>query len=90
MNRLLRAVMERQPPPLRGKRRFKLLYATQLAPVSPTPFQVPEFLLFVNDPRLLPENYMNFLQARLREKWEYPGLPILLRQHGREKRESGV
>ncbi len=90
LNRLLRAVMERQPPPLRGKRRFKLLYATQLAPVSPTPFQVPEFLLFVNDPRLLPENYMNFLQARLREKWEYPGLPILLRQRGREKREAGA
>jgi GTPase len=90
LNRLLRAVMERQPPPLHGKRRFKLLYATQLAPVSPTPFQVPEFLLFVNDPRLLPENYMNFLQARLREKWEYPGLPILLRQRGREKREAGA
>ena len=90
LNRLLRAVMERQPPPLHGKRRFKLLYATQLAPVSPTPFQVPEFLLFVNDPRLLPENYMNFLQARLREKWEYPGLPILLRQRGREKRKAGA
>jgi GTPase len=90
LNRLLRAVMERQPPPLHGKRRFKLLYATQLARVSPTPFQVPEFLLFVNDPRLLPENYMNFLQARLREKWEYPGLPILLRQRGREKREAGA
>jgi GTP-binding protein len=90
LNRLLRAVMERQPPPLHGKRRFKLFYATQLAPVSPTPFQVPEFLLFVNDPRLLPENYMNFLQARLREKWEYPGLPILLRQRGREKREAAA
>jgi GTPase len=89
LNRLLRAVMEHQPPPLHGKRRFKLLYATQLAPVNPTPFQVPEFLLFVNDPRLLSENYMNFLRARLREKWPYPGLPILLRQRGREKREAG-
>ena len=86
LNRLLRAVMERQPPPLHGKRRFKLLYATQLVPPNPSPFQVPEFLLFVNDPRLLPETYMNFLRARLREKWEYPGLPILLMQRGREKR----
>jgi GTP-binding protein len=86
LNRLLRAVMERQPPPLHGKRRFKLLYATQLVPPNPRPFQVPEFLLFVNDPRLLPETYMNFLRARLREKWEYPGLPILLMQRGREKR----
>jgi len=86
LNRFLRAVMERQPPPLHGKRRFKLLYATQLVPANPSPFQVPQFLLFVNDPRLLPESYMNFLRARLREKWEYPGLPILLSQRGREKR----
>ena len=84
LNRLLRAVMERQPPPFHGKRRFKLLYATQLVPPDPSPFQVPEFLLFVNNPRLLPETYMNFLRARLREKWEYPGLPILLIQRGRE------
>lgn len=86
LNRLLRGVMERQPPPLHGKRRFKLLYATQLVPPNPRPFQVPVFLLFVNDPRLLPESYTNFLSARLREKWQYPGLPIFLRTRGREKR----
>ena len=84
LNRLLRAVMERQPPPFHGKRRFKLLYATQLVPPNPGPFQVPQFLLFVNDPRLLPDTYINFLRARLREKWEYPGLPILFTQRGRE------
>jgi GTP-binding protein len=88
LNRLLRAVMERQPPPLHGKRRFKLLYATQLVPAWPNPFRGPQFLLFVNDPRLLPESYMSFLQSRLREKWEYPGLPILLSQRGRKKRDA--
>ena len=86
LNRYLRATMERQPPPMRGKRRLKLLYATQLVPPEPKPFQVPVFLLFVNDPRLLPGSYTNFLRARLREKWEYPGLPILLTPRGREKR----
>jgi GTP-binding protein len=39
LNRLLRAVMERQPPPLHGRRRFKLLYATQLVPARPNPFR---------------------------------------------------
>ena len=86
LNRLLRGIMERQPPPLRGNRRLKLLYATQLVPQSRSPFQAPEFLLFVNDPRLLPESYASFLRARLREKWGYPGLPILLTQRGRQKR----
>ena len=32
LNRLLRDAMERQSPPLKGKRRFKLFYATQTVP----------------------------------------------------------
>lgn len=31
LNRLLREAVERQPPPMRGNRRLKLLYATQVA-----------------------------------------------------------
>lgn len=89
LNRYLRATMERQPPPARSQRRLKLFYATQLMPSEPRPFQVPAFLLFVNDPRLLPESYLSFLRARLRERWEYPGLPILLKPRGREKRGKG-
>jgi GTPase len=85
LNRFLRAVMERQPPPLRTKRRFKLLYATQVLVEKPHPFQPPVFLLFVNDPRLLPESYLNYLHARLRERWEFPGLPIFLRLRGRDR-----
>ena len=85
LNRFLRAVMERQPPPFRAKRRFKLLYTTQVLAEKPHPFQPPVFLLFVNDPRLLPESYLNYLRARLREKWEFPGLPIFLRLRGRDR-----
>ena len=85
LNRFLRAVMERQPPPFRAKRRFKLLYATQVLVEKPHPFQPPVFLLFVNDPRLLPESYLNYLRARLRERWEFPGLPIFLRLRGRDR-----
>ena len=85
LNRFLRAVMERQPPPFRAKRRFKLLYTTQVLAEKPHPFQPPVFLLFVNDPRLLPESYLNYLRARLREKWEFPGLPIILRLRGRDR-----
>jgi GTP-binding protein len=88
LNRLLRAAMEKQPPPMRGNRRFKLLYATQLVPPQPVPFETPVFLLFVNDPRLLPDSYLNYLCARLREKWEFPGLPVIMRQRGREKEDA--
>jgi len=89
LNRLLRAAMERQGPPSRGNKRFKLLYVTQLVPKEPSPFQPPHFLLFVNDPRLLPDSYFTYLCARLREKWEFPGLPILFKKRGREQKDAG-
>ncbi len=88
LNRLLRAAFDRQQPPMRGSRRFKLLYATQMVPPNPPPFEPPQFLLFVNDPRLLPDSYLNYLIARLRDKWEFPGLPILLKKRGREEKED--
>jgi len=84
LNRVLRAAMERQAPPSRVSRRFKLLYAAQAKESSNSQIAPPLFVLFVNDPRLLPESYQNYLCARIRDEWEYPGLPILMRLRGRE------
>jgi GTP-binding protein len=84
LNRVLRAAMERQSPSLKANRRFKLLYATQANEDDPSPIPSPLFVLFVNDPSLLMDSYLNYLCARIRDKWEFPGLPILLRLRGRE------
>jgi GTP-binding protein len=84
LNRVLRAAMERQSPSVKSNRRFKLLYATQANERNESPISSPLFILFVNDPSLLMESYVNYLCARIREKWEFPGLPILLRLRGRE------
>ena len=84
LNRVLRAAMERQSPSVKSNRRFKLLYATQANERSESPISSPLFILFVNDPSLLMESYVNYLCARIRDKWEFPGLPILLRLRGRE------
>ena len=43
----------------------------------------PEFVLFVNDPKLLGETYRRYLTARIREIQPYPGLPIILRARPR-------
>ncbi len=43
------------------------------SPVSP-----PEFVLFVNDPRLLSETYKRYLESRIRQAQPFPGLPIIL------------
>jgi GTP-binding protein len=39
---------------------------------------VPEFVLFVNDPRLMTQAYHRYLEARIRESESYSGLPIIL------------
>ncbi len=90
LNRVIRAAMERQAPPIRGNRRFKLLYATQAKESGVSSIAPPLFVMFVNNPLLLPDSYMNYLKARIRDKWEFPGLPILLRLRGREAADATV
>ena len=88
LNRVIRAAMERQAPPIRGNRRFKLLYVTQAKDSGVSSIAPPLFVMFVNNPRLLPDSYLNYLKARIRDKWEFPGLPILLRMRGREAADA--
>ncbi len=88
LNRVLRAALELQPPPTRSNRRFKILYAAQSRESGA--IHPPHFVLFCNDPRLIPESYVNYLCARIRDKWEFPGLPILIRLRGREGRSAEV
>jgi GTP-binding protein len=38
----------------------------------------PEFVLFVNDPRLLSQTYRRYLESRIRQAQPFPGLPIIL------------
>ena len=88
LNRLLRAAIELQPPPLRSNKRFKLLYATKFGASSSTAIPVPAFLLFVNDPALLVDTYRKYLENKVRETFPLPGLPILFKLRGREQREN--
>ncbi len=53
LNRLLRAAFAANPPPMKKGRRLKLFYAAQAAGKKGQHLQPPEFVLFVNDPRLL-------------------------------------
>jgi GTPase len=43
-----------------------------------SPLHGPEFVLFVNDPRLMTESYRRYLEARIRHHQSYRGLPIML------------
>lgn len=83
LNRLLQEAMTATPPPIRRNKRFKLLYATQIDKTSNHLVAPPTFVLFVNDPDLLSDEYKRYLEARIRERNGYYGLPIILRLRSR-------
>jgi GTP-binding protein len=66
-------------------RRLKLFYAAQASGEQDRQLQTPEFVLFVNDPKLLGETYRRYLEARIREVEPYPGLPIILTARPRKE-----
>lgn len=83
-NRALQAAFAANPPPMVKGNRLKLFYATQAGGAQSCPIPPPEFVLFVNSPRLLTQPYARFLEAKIREIEPYPGLPILLKARARD------
>jgi len=83
LNRLLRSAMANNPPPIISNKRLKLFYATQPIGESDVAIPPPEFILFVNNPKLLGETYERYLIGRIREIRPYPGLPILVKCRAR-------
>jgi GTP-binding protein len=78
LNRLLRSAFAANPPAMISGRRLKLFYAAQASGNPGAVVEPPEFVLFVNDPRLLSETYSRYLQTRIRKAQPYPGVPIIL------------
>jgi len=85
LNRLLRQAFEANPPPTIRARRLKLLYAAQSKGKENQQLEPPEFVLFVNDPRLLSQTYQRYLESRIRDAQPFPGLPIILTLRPRAK-----
>jgi len=78
LNRLLRDAFAANPPPMVSGKRLKLFYAAQSGGAETRSLPPPEFVLFVNDPKLLSETYQRYLEGCIREKEPYPGLPVLI------------
>jgi GTP-binding protein len=88
LNRLLDEILAAHPPGLRAGRRFKVLYATQPDVPSGVTVPVPELVLFCNDGKLLEDSYRRYLEAQIREREPWPGLPLILRLRDRAAREG--
>ncbi len=77
LNAFLASVVAATPPPVRGGKQPKILFATQPG-VEP-----PRFVLFTSGP--LEASYRRFLERRLRERYGFAGSPIDLAIKAREK-----
>lgn len=84
LNRVIREASDRRPYSS-GGREFKIYYATQVS-VKP-----PGIVLFVNNPKIVHETYMRYLENQLREAFGFSGTPIrlMLRDRTREMAETG-
>jgi GTP-binding protein len=78
LNTWLTDVVGQTPPPARGGRAPRVLFATQ-ADIRP-----PRFVLFTTG--FLEAGYRRFLERRLREDFEFPGTPIEISVRVRNKR----
>ncbi len=88
LNRLLREAFEASPPAAIRGRRLKLFYAAQSKGKEDQQLQPPEFVLFVNEPRLLSQTYERYLESRIRDAQPFSGLPIILTLRPRAKSET--
>ena len=66
---MLKAIEDNQPPALKGKH-IKIKYVTQL----PTPF--PCFAFFCNLPQYIKDPYKRYLENKIRQNFNFSGVPI--------------
>ena len=71
-NLLLPIVKEQNPPPSVKGKWVKIKYITQL----PTPY--PQFVFFCNLPQYVRDPYKRFVENRMREMWDFHGVPMTL------------
>jgi GTPase len=88
LNRLMRQAFEANPPATIKARRLKLFYAAQSKGKEDPQLEPPEFVLFVNDPRLLSQTYKRYLESRIRDAQPFRGLPIILTLRPRAKSQT--
>lgn len=70
LNEALQEMMKKNPPPSHRGKMISIKYVTQL------PTKYPAFAFFCNYPKHVKENYKNYLENQLRERFGFTGVPI--------------
>ncbi|MCQ2202370.1 MAG: ribosome biogenesis GTPase Der [Bacteroidales bacterium] len=72
LNDALLPIIGEYPPPATKGKYIKIKYITQLPSATPT------FAFFCNLPQYIKEPYKRFLENKMREMWDFTGVPINL------------
>ena len=70
LNEVMLPYIQQNPPPAHKGKYIKIKYATQL------PTHSPKFAFFANLPQYIKEPYKRFLENKLRENFDFTGVPI--------------
>ncbi len=70
LNEVLLPIIEATPPPSWKGKYIKIKYVTQL------PTAVPSFAFYANLPQWVKDPYKRFLENKIRENWDFSGIPI--------------
>lgn len=76
LNKTLKQAFQRKPPPVHRGEPIKLYFATQIDSAPPT------FVLFLNQPKDLPDSYLRYVKKSLRDAYPFEGsdLKLILRK----------
>lgn len=72
LNRLVKAALQRNPPPLYQHKKAKIYYAAQIG------VQPPTFLMMCNSPSAFGKTYLRYLVGVLRDQLEFGEVPLKL------------
>jgi len=69
-DRVLEILRATPPPATPSGKQVKIMYATQVREAPPV------IVIFANEPKYIPESYRRFVERRIREIWEFKGVPL--------------
>ena len=72
LNETMLAIIEKNPPPATKGKYIRIKYCTMLPTTTPT------FAFFANLPQYIKETYKRFLENKIREIYDFSGVPITI------------
>lgn len=80
LNKIMLPILEAYPPPATKGKSMRIKYITQIPGINP------RFAFFTNNPQYIEEPYRRFIENKMRENFDFKGVPISI--HFRNK-DSG-